>query len=181
MAEGRPFRQVLGAQFALLPEPVRRLHDLAGPTLTVGRAEIVTEPGMLKAILRWFAGLPNAGRDVPVSVRFIPDGRGGERWERNFAGRPYTSRMEAGAGADSGLLIEHFGLFDLVFRLTVEPIGLRWTLARWRWLGLPLPVWSAPRIDCLESGEIGRFTFDIDVAFAFLGPVLRYKGWLEIQ
>ncbi len=180
MAELKPFRAVLGAAFAGLPDPVRRLHDLDAPVTTAGRAGIVTEPGLLKSLLCRFSGLPQAGQDVPVTVRFTPRRDGTELWERDFAGRPYASRMEAGSAGNAGYLVEHFGMFDLIFRLAPEPQGLRWELARWRWLGIPLPAWSVPRIDCLESGDNGRFSFDIDVAFPFLGPILRYKGWLEI-
>lgn len=179
MSNAKPFRAVLGGSFALLPVPVRRLHDLDAAVTTEGRAEVAVEPGVHKALLRRFAGLPEAGSDVPVAVRFTPLEDGSERWSRDFAGRPYTSRMEAGTGIDSGLLIEHFGIFDLVFALEPRPEGLCWRLVRWRWLGLPLPAWSCPRIDCVESGQERRYCFDINVAFPFLGAILRYKGWLE--
>ena len=179
MSEMTPFERVLGTAFANLPAPVRELHALRDSALTSGLAEIAAEPGALKWLLCKLAGLPQPGLDVPVTVRFIPEPRGSERWERRFGDRRYASWMEAGSGRDAGCLIEHFGMFDLRFRLQPSDQGLRWTLAGWRWLGMPLPAWSVPQIDCLESGNGNRFCFDIDVAFPFLGPVLRYKGWLE--
>lgn len=176
----RPFVTVLGAKaFARLPEPVRRLHDLEAPCTTAGRSDIEGAPGLLRRLFCWGAGLPSPGRDVPVTVEFRPTGDGREHWRRRFAARRYESVMRAGTGRDEGLLIEHFGLFDLMFALSVEPAGLRWRSVGLRLFGVGLPGALVPRVDALESGENGRFTFDIDVAFAWLGPVLRYKGWLE--
>lgn len=176
---GKPFPRLLGPAFISLPLAVRTLHGLDAAQATAGRADIVAEPGLLRWLLCAFAGLPRPGRDVPVAVRFIPAADGTERWERQFADRRYASRMTVGTGRDDGHLVEHFGMFDLVFALTGGPQGLDWTLKRWRWLKIPLPAWSLPRIACREAGDATRFTFDIDVAFPFLGPVLRYKGWLE--
>ncbi|MFZ1110270.1 MAG: DUF4166 domain-containing protein, partial [Rhodomicrobium sp.] len=119
------------------------------------------------------------GQGAPVSVAFRPDGRGGERWERRFASRRYASTMTAGTGGADGLLVEHFGLFRLYFRLTPRADGLAWSLVRWRFLGLPLPGWTAPRIECLESGDGARFVFDIDVGFPVIGHVMHYRGWIE--
>ena len=120
MSEATPFERVLGATFANLPAPVRELHALRHSALTSGRAEITAEPGALKWLLCKFAGLPKPGLDVPVSVQFIPVARGSERWDRRFGDRRYASRMEAGSGREAGCLIEHFGMFDLQFRLEPE-------------------------------------------------------------
>ncbi|OSM01584.1 putative NAD(P)-binding dehydrogenase, putative saccharopine dehydrogenase [Magnetofaba australis IT-1] len=124
------------------------------------------------------AGLPKAGVDVPVEIHFQPDGKGSERWRRRFDTRRYGSVMQAGGGRDAGLLIEHFGPFDLLFRLTPEPKGLAWSLVGWKLLKIPLPGWSRPVIECLESGEGERFFFDIDVAFPVVGHVTHYSGWV---
>ena len=77
--------------------------------------------------------------------------------------------MMAGTGAAEGLLFEYFGLFRLYFRLTVREEGLAWSLVRWRFLGLPLPRWTTPSIECLESADGARFVFDIDFAFPIMG------------
>jgi hypothetical protein len=130
-------------------------------------------------LVRWFAGLPRPGRDVPVTVAFRPDGRGGEQWERLFASRRYASTMEAGTGGAEGLLVERFGLFRLYFRLTPGEEGLVWSLIRWRLLGVALPRWTAPSIECVESGDGARFVFDIDVSFPIIGHVTHYRGWIE--
>jgi hypothetical protein len=174
-----PFQRLLGAGFERLPAPVRDLHSLSESAVAAGRADITAADNPAAWFLRWVAGLPQPGRDVPVTVAFHPDGRGCETWERRFGSRHYASAMQAGKGSAEGLLVEHFGLFRLYFRLTPGESGLDWSLTRWRFLALPLPRWTTPSIECRESGEGGRFVFDIDVAFPMIGHVMHYRGWIE--
>lgn len=174
-----PFQQLLGADFEGLPAPMRDLHGLKDSAFTAGRADITMADNTAARLLCWVAGLPLPGRDIPVTVAFHPDGKGREWWERHFASRRYASTMAAGKARDEGRLIEYFGPFRLVTRLTPGEDGLVWSLVRWRFLGLPLPRWSTPTIECLESGEGRRFLFDIRVGFPLVGHVIHYRGWLE--
>jgi hypothetical protein len=176
-----PFEQLLGEDFAILPEPVRRLHSLIGDALTEGRAEITTARGIFPWLICKLSGLPAPGRDVPVTVAFHPNGSGGEFWRRNFAGRRYGSGFAAGSGRDAGLLCERFFPFVFFHRLTPSPQGLRWELVAWRLLFLPLPRWTLPRTICFESGDDDRFTFDIDVRFPLIEQLIHYRGWLAQQ
>jgi hypothetical protein len=173
-----PFEALLGADFAQLPAPVRRLHGLSQDLVAAGLAEIDVAPAPIARLLCRLAGLPKAGREVPVSVSFRIDERGGEHWERRFARRRYAGAMQAGSRADAGLLVERFGPFALLHRLTASRDALAWRAMGWRLFGIPLPRWTLPRIDCLESAEGERFRFDIDVAFPLIGPVIHYRGWL---
>jgi hypothetical protein len=176
-----PFERLLGPELERLPAPVRRIHSLREPLATLGRAEITAANGFLARTICWFAGLPRPGRDVDVSVVFAPTKEGREHWHRTFADRRYASTMEFGTGRDAGLLIEHFGLFDLRFQLRVAPEGLIWSLIGWRFLRIPLPRWSLPRIACVESGDGERYSFDIDVTFPVIGWLMHYRGWLLPQ
>lgn len=171
----KPFKRLLGDALESLPLPVRHLHGLEEAVFTAGRADITAARNPAAWALCKVAGLPKPGRDVPVTVSFHPDGQGREFWERHFAGRCYASTMEA---RDDGLLVEHFGPFDLFFQLTPTDTGLAWSLADWKFLGLPLPSCSRPVIECMETGEGESFVFDIDVAFPLVGPVVHYRGWL---
>jgi hypothetical protein len=173
-----PFQHLLGSALDILPAPVRHLHSLDRAAVTEGLAEITAARNPAAWVLCLVAGLPKPGRDVPVRVAFNPDGNGRERWERDFAGRRYASTLEAGR---DGRLVEHFGPFDLHFQLTPTAGGLAWSIARWRLLGVPLPGWSRPRIDCTETADGDRFVFRIDVAFPLIGPVVRYTGWLRCR
>jgi hypothetical protein len=115
-----------------------------------------------------------------VTVSFQPDGHGGERWLRSFAGRRYASTISTGGKTADSLLVERLGLFDLYFSLTPRSGSLEWLLVGWQFLGVPLPAWSIPVIRCRESSDAERYVFDIDAAFPVIGPVIRYRGWLLI-
>jgi hypothetical protein len=173
-----PFRAILGAAFAQLPEPVRRLHGLSSDAVAAGRAEISVPRRRLARLIGRLAGLPRAGSDVPVTVSFTVDGQGGERWRRRFGDRRYATTIRAGRG---GLLVERFGPLQFRFSLTPSADGLAWRLAEWRLLGLRLPRWSLPAVICLEAADDERFRFDIDMAFPLIGPVIHYRGWLVPQ
>lgn len=173
-----PFQAILGADFARLPEPVRRLHSLAQNAVTAGQAEITAALNPLARLLCRLAGLPRPGRDVPVTVAFQVDGSGGEYWRRCFAGRRYASGFADGAREHRGLLLERFSPFRLYHRLTPSAEGLAWLLVEWRLFGIPLPRWTLPTVNCFESAEGERFLFDIDVRFPVLGTVIHYRGSL---
>ena len=174
-----PFQQLLGADFALLPEPVRRLHGLRAEATTEGRADIVAGKGFWPWLICKLSGLPAPGRDVPVTVAFHTDGRGREFWRRRFAGRRYQSGFAVGRGRHAGLLCERFFPFVFFHRLTATPEGLRWDLVAWRLLWLPLPRAVMPPTICFESGDGDRFVFDIDVEFPLIGQLIHYRGWLK--
>ena len=178
-----PFRALLGTDFAMLPEPVRRLHGLPPGTVTetAGRADIVMAAGWLPRLICLLSGLPAAGCDVPVTVVFEINAQGGEFWRRRFAGRCYQSAFGVGSGGHTGLLVERFSPFVFLHRLTASPQGLRWDLVAWRLGPLPLPRWLMPPTVCLESGDGERFVFDIDVTFPLLGQLIHYRGWLAEQ
>jgi hypothetical protein len=175
-----PFERLLGSTLEQLPPSVRHVHSSRARLAMVGSADITAASGLCPLIF-WIAGLPRAGRDVDVRVVSEQKENGVEYWNRKFADRRYTSTIEAGTGRDQGFLIEHFGLFDFRFHLNVLPQGLAWTLIGWRCLRVPLPRWSVPRIKRLESADGDRYTFDIDVAFPWIGRLIHYQGWLVPQ
>lgn len=173
-----PFETILGIEFAQLAPPIRRLHSLDREVTARGLADITVDPGILPWLICKLGGLPRTGRDVPVTVKFTPDGRGGEHWNRRFADRRYTSALRAGRSQSPPLLIERLGPWTLFFRLTRRGDSLDWTLVRWRFLGVPLPSWTLPRVACTESADGDRLVFDIDAAIPVVGHVIHYRGWL---
>jgi Domain of unknown function (DUF4166) len=173
-----PIARLLGAAFGCLPAPVQKVHALRHPLQATGHADVDVAAHAVARLICRLAGLPASGRDVPVSVLFKPDGRGGEYWERRFGQRRYASFLVADAAEDR--LIEHFGPFRLHFRLTPRADGLEWSLAGWQLGVLPLPSWSAPRIECLEHAQGDRFAFDINVSFPLIGWAIDYRGSLDL-
>lgn len=173
-----PFETIFGDAFPRLAEPVRRLHSLDREVIASGLSDITVDSGFLPWLICLLAGLPRSGRDVPVRVRFVPDGKGCEDWYRRFADRRYQSQMRV-AASHNPLLIERFGPFTLYFRLSLRGDSIDWTLVKWRVLGVPMPRWTMPTVACNESGQDDRFIFDIDAIFPIAGHVIHYRGWLK--
>ena len=173
------FQRILGRRFEELAEPVRRLHSLTAPMAVAGLAEVEVAPGPIASMTCWLAGLPAPGSDVPVSVEFRPDGRGGEIWARRFGVRRCSSSFRATRLAGEDLLVERFGPFDLEFRLQAVNNGLSWLLVGVTCVGIRAPRWVVPKVRCLESADGDRYHFEIEAAMPLIGPLIRYRGWLE--
>ncbi len=171
------YRRMLGEAFDALPEPLRHMHDLRRSLVAAGVAQIDRGTGLLSRLAALAFGFPSAGRDVPVTVSFRVE-QGHETWERDFAGHRFESTQEEGRGRFERLLCERFGPFAFGIALLAEDGRLRLVVRRWNFLGLPLPLWLAPRGDAYESAEDGRFNFYVEIGYRLTGLIVRYRGWL---
>jgi hypothetical protein len=171
------YRRILGDAYALMPEPLRVLHDLDGDLVAEGMATVERGTGMLSRLAAWIVGFPAAGENVAVTVSFRGrDGR--ERWQRNFAGCRFASVQEEGRGRNERLLCERFGPLNFAMALVLDGERLRLLLRRWSIFGIPLPLALAPRSNACEFAEDGRFRFHVEIGHAVTGPIVAYRGWL---
>ena len=176
MPQERPlYRRLLSDAWPDLPEQIRVLHD--GAKRARGVAEVERGTGWLARLAAAIAGFPAAGKDVPVEVTFAArDGR--ETWTRNFAGAVFSSVQFEGHGRSAGLLRERFGALTFGLALVIEDARLRLVVRRWSVLGIALPACLAPVGETYESVEDGRFRFHVEIGFPWIGPIVRYRGWL---
>lgn len=173
------YRRALGeAAWAALPPPIQRMHDVHATMTASGLAVVERGSGLVARLIAAVMGLPRAGRDVPVRVRFSPDERG-EHWERSFAGRRFASYQYRTDKTDGGLVLERFGPIVIELRLAAVQGRLDITPSGWSFLGLPLPRALAPIGETYEAVDAdGRFTFHVEIAHAWLGLIVRYRGTL---
>ncbi|MGE3648386.1 MAG: DUF4166 domain-containing protein [Reyranellaceae bacterium] len=173
------YERVCGRQaYALLPAPIRALHDNVSRARWSGRADVVGAANPLAFIAARLVGLPRAARNVDVAVEFeVRDGV--ERWQRSFGGRPFVSLQYAGEGADAGTVIERFGALSFALRNRLGSEGLSQEIAAAYVLGIRLPQLFWPRVHARErlDGQ-GRFTFSVGIAVPLLGRLVAYEGWL---
>jgi len=169
------YARILGTAFDTLPLAVRALHDIGRHTAAVGEGTVTRGRRPLARLVAAAMRFPRTGH-YPLRVDF--DARGGaERWTRDFGGHRFASTLSA---AGPGQVAERFGPLNFVFDLPAGPEGLAMHLARWTFLGLPLPLLLAPRIQAREwQDEHGRFRFEVAVALPIAGDVIRYTGWLR--
>jgi hypothetical protein len=163
---------------AVLPAPIRTLHENVSRARWSGRADIVGASNPLAFIAARIVGIPRAAQDVDVTVEFeVRDGV--ERWRRSFAGKPFVSLQHAGEGRDAGTVVERFGVLAFALHNTLDCEGLSQEIAAAYVLGIRLPRFLWPRVHAREriDGQ-GRFTFDVGIAVPLLGRLVFYKGWL---
>lgn len=174
-----PFETALAERFDELPEPVKAAHRGGPVTRLAGTATVegaATPAGRLVARL---FGFPPAGTGVPVRVvkRLRADGT--EVWERDFAGRRFSSHL---APLGPGRVEERFGPLTFELALGVADGRLTIRVTGWRIGPLRLPRRLAPASDASEGVDpVGRFRFDVPVTLPLLGRLVRYRGQLAIE
>ena len=168
------FRRVIGADFDQLPERVKALHLARGAQRYRGQVRVSRGTSLLSRLFAWATRLPPAG-EGELEVEIDADGAR-ERWTRHIGGRAMPSRL----WHDQGLLCERLGLVEFGFRLTVRDNALHWQVVRVRALGLPLPAAAFRAVQARESGQAGRYCFDVSAALPLAGPLVHYRGWLQV-
>lgn len=170
------YRRVLGAHFDVLPEAVRRLHDVSGPRSWVGSCEVERGTSLLARIAGWVQALPPATDGMREGFRYAVglDGEG-EIWARGFEGMAAFTTRQWACGA---LLCERAGPMTMAFAVSVDERGLRLELERCFVLGVPLPRVLHPQIAARETEVDGVFWFDVSARFPTGGLLVRYRGSL---
>ncbi|MBO9827629.1 DUF4166 domain-containing protein [Xanthomonas sp. A2111] len=168
------FAQVLGPAFAQLPPVLRELHTPSSQSRYVGQAVVQRGRHPLLPLCAWLVRLPRTGPATPVEVVFRADARG-ERWERRFGTHAMPSRL----WLHRGRLRERLGAVVFEFALRVDGAGIEWRAARaWAFGVLPLPRRWLAGVHCREDQRDGRYAFVIAVTLPWIGPFIRYEGWL---
>jgi Domain of unknown function (DUF4166)/Saccharopine dehydrogenase NADP binding domain len=172
------FERLLGDAWLNLPEAIRRLHTFSSESEVSGQCVVERGTGWLANFIAALFRLPAAGHDVPVSVRFISE-NGRERWIRTFGRHIFSSTMLPGHGRSERLLCERIGPFEFAQALVVDGDRLRLVMRRWTIFGVSLPPRWAPGSNSYETEQDGRFRFHVELSHPWLGPIVRYRGWLQ--
>ncbi len=167
------FRRVLGEPYASLPACVRALHARSGRWR--GEAMVDRGDGALSRLFAWLTRLPPAGAH-PVVVEIVAGGAD-EYWTRRYgAAHAMPSRLWIARGA----LHERLGPATLRYRITVEAGAIVWRVSGVRIFGLlPLPARWFAGVEARESGQNGRYRFDVCARLPGIGLLVHYRGWVE--
>ncbi len=171
------FGRALGPDLARIPEVVRAVHDPDPVVRLVGDAEATgaeTAAGRLVARLFGFPkSLPMVAAEV--KIRRTDDG---EVWIRRFGRSRFSSRL--GANGDPGVLVERFGPFAFDLAITADADGFTLAVEGWRVFGQPAPRRFAPTTEARGFALVdGAYGFDVTIALAPFGRLVRYRGRLE--
>jgi hypothetical protein len=172
------YARMLEGAFARLPQPIRDLHEAGDGAVFAGRAKVERGGGAIAGLIATMLGFPESSDDTPVEVAFaVRDGL--ETWTRRFGAQSFASTQEEGKGSWRHLLVERFGPAAFALAILADERRLTLALQGWRWLGAPMPLWLAPRIEAFETADDGRFNFHVDIRLPLAGRIVRYGGWLE--
>jgi len=173
------YRQLLSARFDDLPPTVRALHERTGLHCYRGKVDVERGHGAMARLCAWATRLPVAGRGT-IEVEIDTDAHR-ERWARKFAGKAMRSRL----WASDALLCERLGLVTFGFRLDVEPLGaghaVVWRVAKVRALGVPLPRQWFHGVGAREYERDRRYRFDVFATMPWIGRLVHYRGWLDVD
>jgi hypothetical protein len=170
------FALALHQDFKALPDPIRTLHERSRCFSASGRCDVDHGRNPLAQLIGMVFRLPRAGRDLPLTVKFIARG-GSETWERSFAGRIMRSRLRR--ASIPGQIREQFGPFTFTIRLRWDGERLHYEMVGGDLLGVPLPRALLPRSDAFERVEDGVFRFDVRLGLPLVGLLAHYRGWLR--
>jgi hypothetical protein len=80
-----------------------------------------------------------------------------------------------------GRLVEHLGPVQLTFSLEPDADGIVWCITDSNVLGFRLPVSWFRGVKAREGVRGDRYTFDVLVELAYVGLLIHYCGWLQID
>jgi uncharacterized protein YbjT (DUF2867 family) len=172
------YERMLGPAFERLPLPLRNMHNLTTEVkIAEGTARVETGRNIFARILHAALGFPKAGENIPVRVTFQPENNG-ELWQRDFAGRKFSSVQTQGRGRMDRLISESFGPVTVGLALVLQGEKLRLLVRRWNILGIPMPLFLAPNGDTYEYVENGAFCFHVEIKQFPFGLIVKYQGKL---
>lgn len=176
---GEPlFARLLGDAWQQVPAPIRQVHSLPAGVFAHGSARVERGSGPLANAVASLFGFPRAADKLPVVVQF-QSRDGVEVWTRRFGRETFSTTLYEGRGRSARLLVERFGPVAFAQALVVEEGRLRLVLRRWTVLGVPLPLFLAPRSDSYEHAQDGRFHFHVEISLPLIGLLVRYRGDLS--
>ena len=174
------YKRMLGAAFDALPPPLAVMHNItAQEQKAEGIAHVETGKNVFARLISASFGFPKAGENVPVKVSFQRK-ENGELWQRDFAGRKFSSFQSEGRGYADKLLVEKFGPATFWLALVLKQGQLHLITRRWSVFGIPLPLALSPNASTFEYAEDGYFCFHVKVKHWLTGLIIRYQGRLEI-
>jgi hypothetical protein len=176
----RLFPRLLGEAWHSLPVQLRSLHDSVMEFQASGRATVERGKGWCASLLAMIFGFPLENQDVPVNFSASAV-KTTEKWVRSFGNRKFSSELTIGTGNFDKLLCERFGPFKFGVALVVNEGRLFYVVREWNIFNIPLPAAWAPGGNSYEFQEDGKFHFNVEITQPFIGIIVKYRGWLELQ
>lgn len=162
----------LGQDYGLLDPLVKKAHT--GSSQLKGRVSVQRGNWLANVICNIFS-MPAASKSCALTVV-------GEHsldymsWNRLFDDFAMNSHFER----EGQQLVEVLGPIRMNMQLQVSEGALIYRLVKARILGVPIPLWLAPRVIAEEAqvGEVYRFT--VNVSMPLVGLLVSYGGDMQL-
>jgi hypothetical protein len=180
-AEPAPlYKRILAEAWDALPAPLAALHNVASTEQKAeGMARVKAGTNLFARLLAELYGFPRTGEHVPVKVSFHRRDHG-ELWQRDFAGRKFSTFQSEGRGYADKLLVERFGPVTFWMALVLKEEKLHLITRHWSVFGIPLPLALSPNATVYEYAEEDDFCFHVEVKHWLMGLIVRYEGRLQV-
>jgi len=165
------YQRVMGEEFALLPDALRRFHGSPDGGALQGVFRVERGRGRIRAWLAEIGGLPPASEQVPLRLDVRVAGEE-EHWTRSFGERRLRTRQFAHAGR----LVELHPPWKLRIRLGATRAGMLLDHERCYWCGIPLPRFASPRVESFVEARGEAWFVAVTIGMPLFGMVCRYSG-----
>ncbi len=170
------YRRILGERFDALPDVLRRFHGSPAGGRARGTFQVERATGKLQSAVASLLGMPESSQAVPVCLDVTVEGDR-ERWCRRIGER----RLVTVQWAAGDLLMESLGLISFLTALELDGRCLHYEFRRAWFAGIPLPRWTSPAVTgSADAGESG-WRVEVHIMAPFLGEIVRYSGWVELE
>lgn len=169
-------RRVLGADFDLMPEPVRRMHSLTKNQNVRGISRVMGGTNILAKFIRVVAQLPRPTNHAVITIAFTLH-TDGETWDRHFG----SSRFHTIMRCEDGHLTEQLAALPVKFIYDVhaDAAGFSLHLRDLKFFSVSLPRLFWPKMAARARVWQGKYQFSTMVGFWFCGRVISYFGYLD--
>lgn len=164
------YRRHIGAAWDLLPDVVRRSHEL--PLRAGGTVDVRWGPGRAGRLMARALRMPPEGSGLPVTMEMTPDG------DRVLLVRTVGAARFPSAQALAGDVVREWagpGTFD--FRLEADAERLVYRTVRARVLGVPVPVEVRTVVEPRGEGWHTRVTIELRP----VGRILEYDAYVDLR
>lgn len=165
------YQRILGEEFALLPDPLRRFHGSPEGGALEGTFRVERGRGRLRAWLANLGGLPPESERIPLRLDVRVAGEE-EHWTRSFGERRLRTRQFA----RDGRLVELHPPWKLKIRLGATREGMLLDHERCYLWGIPLPGFLAPKVESFTEARGEAWYVAVTIGMPLVGMVCRYSG-----
>jgi hypothetical protein len=174
------YSQLLGKDWLALAENIRCAHSVGAELHGVFRISLGAG-WVVKQLVCW-SDLPPAAEAADTHLKIFSEDAG-ERWERRFDDKSFTTRQWKGK---DGFLVERFGKWELHFKLYVKEGNLFYDQSGARLclgaLRIPMPLACAPRVSAKEMRDgVARVLVSVTVTLPLVGQLISYDGYLNVK